>query len=65
MGNLESLPGYELCIYELYPKDRQGPAEYCSEPHEPGSEYCYQHNPDRWEPDWDDRRKELLYDCFD
>lgn len=51
------------CAYELYPRDLQGPAEYCPEPVEPGSWYCYQHDPDRGEPDWDDRRKEVLYDC--
>jgi hypothetical protein len=51
------------CAYELYPKDLQGPAEYCSEPPEVASDYCYLHNPDRCEPDWDDRRKEALYDC--
>lgn len=53
----------EYCLFELYPKDQQGPAEYCPEDPEPGSDYCYIHNPDRCEPDWDDRRKELLYDC--
>lgn len=53
----------EYCLFELYPKDQQGPAEYCPEDPESGSDYCYIHNPDRCEPDWDDRRKELLYDC--
>lgn len=59
----EGVDVIEYCAFELYPKDQQGPAEYCSEDAEPGSDYCYDHNPDRCEPDWDDRRKELLYDC--
>lgn len=52
-----------MCNYELYPADRHGPAEYCIEPAEDGSEYCYMHDPDRYEPDWDDRRKEAMFDC--
>lgn len=52
-----------LCNYELFPKDRHGPAEYCPNEANELSEYCDDHDPDRWEPDWDDRRKELLYDC--
>lgn len=52
-----------LCIYELYPSNLQGPAEYCGNDQNETSEYCDDHDPDRWEPDWDDRRKELLYDC--
>lgn len=52
-----------LCAYEIYPKNMQGPAEYCPEPAEEGSSFCAEHDPDRCEPDWDDRRKELLYDC--
>lgn len=54
-----------LCTFELYPKDQQGPAEYCAEDAEDGSDFCAEHDPDRGEPDWDDRRKESLYDCFD
>lgn len=56
------------CSYEIFPKNLQGPAEYCTEDREADSAYCYMHNPDRWEIDWDDRRKDKLvgaYDCYD
>lgn len=52
-----------MCAYEMYPSNLQGPAEYCWNDAGEGSDYCADHDPDRWEPDWDDRRKELLYDC--
>lgn len=40
------------------------PAEYCAEPAEDGSEYCAVHDPDNWQPDWDDMRKDrFTYDC--
>jgi hypothetical protein len=54
---------FPLCNYELYPKDQHGPAEYCANEAGELSDYCEDHDPDRWEPDWDDRRKEALYDC--
>jgi hypothetical protein len=50
-----------LCAYEMFPADRQGPAEYCGNETEDESEFCSDHAP--WEPDWDDKRKEALYDC--
>lgn len=56
---------FNLCDHQLFPRDLQGPAEYCPEEAEPGSAYCYDHNPDRAEPDWDDRRKDALYECYD
>lgn len=46
-------PEPDLCEYQLYPKDQQGPAEYCGNDADPDSEYCSDHNPDRVEPDWD------------
>lgn len=58
----------KYCGYEIFPGDSKGPAEYCFEDAEDGSEYCLEHNPDRCEPDWDDRRKDMLvgaYDCYD
>lgn len=55
----------DFCNYVIYFKDHKGPAEYCPEPKEPGTDFCVEHDPDRGEPDWDDRRKDLLYDCFD
>lgn len=60
----EEIMDVEGCAFEVYPRNLQGPAEYCIEPTEPNSVYCYQHNPDRCEPDWDDVRKESLYDCY-
>lgn len=55
----------ELCIYQYYPKTLQGPAEYCDEEAQDDSEYCPDHDPDNWQPDWDDRRKDVMYGKFD
>lgn len=52
-----------LCSYQYFPWSLSGPAEYCVEEAEPDSEYCSDHNPDRVEPDWDDRRKDTHFDC--
>lgn len=51
------------CVYQYYPATWQGPAEYCWEMAEEDSEYCADHDPDNWQPDWDDRRKDMMYDC--
>lgn len=56
---------WPLCSRELFPANQQGPAEYCPEDSEPGSDWCLAHDPDRGEPDWDDRRKDALYECYD
>lgn len=55
----------QYCLYATWPATRDSPAEYCPEPAEPGAEYCALHDPDNWQPDWDDRRKDQLigYDC--
>lgn len=53
------------CEYMYFPSDLQGPAEYCTEPAEDGSEYCADHDPDNWQPDWDDVRKDQLVGHFD
>lgn len=50
-----------LCAYEMFAANWQGPAEYCGNETEEGSEFCSDHQP--WEPDWDNKRKEALYDC--
>lgn len=46
-----------LCEHELFPKDQQGPAEYCSNEVEPWSNLCSDHLPH--EPDWDQIGKDL------
>lgn len=51
----------ELCEYQMFPADRQGPAEYCGNEAEPDSEFCTDHNPDRQEPDWDSIGKDLRH----
>lgn len=53
------------CVYVTWCATRTDPAEYCPEPAEPDSEYCAEHDPDNWQPDWDDLRKDRLYsyDC--
>lgn len=53
----------QYCLYVTWAGNRENPAEYCPEPAEAGSEYCAEHDPDNWQPDWDDRRKDLMYDC--
>lgn len=55
----------DLCSEEIFPKTWSGPAEYCLEDREEDSDFCYLHQPDRGEPDWDDRRKDALYECYD
>jgi hypothetical protein len=57
----ESWPA--LCCAEIFPADRQGPAEWCSEDAAEGSDYCAAHDPLLGEPDWDDRRKDTAHDC--
>lgn len=52
-----------VCAYEIFPWSIHGPAEYCMEDAVEGSEFCAEHDPDLGEPDWDDRRKDALYDC--
>lgn len=51
------------CVYVTWAATRTDPAEYCPEPAQDDSEYCPEHDPDNWQPDWDDRRKDLMYDC--
>lgn len=53
------------CNYVMFFENRQGPAEYCPEDVEPGSDFCSDHDPERGMPDWDDRRKDALYECYD
>lgn len=56
------------CNYVVFWADHKGPAEYCTEDAEPGSDFCREHDPELGEPDWDDRRKDELvgaYDCWD
>lgn len=55
----------DQCSYEIFPKTWSGPAEYCQEDREEGSDFCYMHEPALGEPDWDDKRKEALYECYD
>jgi hypothetical protein len=50
-----------LCDYQLFPADRQGPAEYCENERDPDSDFCSDHNPDRCEPDWDSIGKDLRH----
>lgn len=53
------------CVYVTWAPTRENPAEYCPLQAQADSEYCVEHDPDNWQPDWDDRRKDLLYgyDC--
>lgn len=56
----------DQCSYQIFPKTWSGPAEYCLEDREQDSDYCAEHDPDNWQPDWDDVRKDMLvgkYDC--
>lgn len=57
------LPDLGACEYEMFPATLQGPAEYCPNEAEDGDIWCADHQP--WEPDWDDRRKDALYECYD
>lgn len=53
----------EQCVYvEMAPTwlDR---AVYCEDEAQDDSEYCPLHDPDNWQPDWDDMRKDRIYDC--
>jgi hypothetical protein len=54
------------CEYEIFHATIHQPAEYCAEDVEVGKLYCWIHDPDNGEPDWDDVRKDMLvgrYDC--
>lgn len=51
------------CIFVTWAETRVDPADYCTEPAEDGSEFCAEHDPDNWQPDWDDLRKDAMYDC--
>lgn len=45
-----------LCLFEFFPKDEQGPAEYCSNEAEPWSDYCSDHIPEQDDYDiWRDK----------
>lgn len=55
--------GGALCAYELFPGTFYQEPEYCDNEAEDHSDYCSDHDPDRQEPDWDSRRKDLLFDC--
>lgn len=52
----------KACEYVLFFADQQGPAEYCPEDAVEGTDFCEDHDPELGEPDWDDRRKDILYD---
>lgn len=54
-----------LCAHELFPKDQQGPAEYCGNVADPDSDFCSDHNPDRHEPDYDSIGKEMRLGIYD
>jgi hypothetical protein len=51
----------DLCAYEYFPKTFHQPAEYCSLPVEPGSEWCSDHDPTHQEPDWDSIRDDRAW----
>lgn len=53
------------CVYVTWQGSHFEPAEYCIEVAQEDSEYCVEHDPDNWQPDWDDVRKDRLYafDC--
>lgn len=53
----------ELCVYVTWAGGHFEPAEYCIDLAEDGSEYCALHDPDNWQPDWDDLRKDAMHDC--
>lgn len=55
--------GCHMCEYEMFPATWNTPAEYCENYTEDGKDFCEDHDPDRGEPDWDERRKERLIDC--
>lgn len=51
------------CVFVTWKGSHFEPAEYCIDLAQEDSEYCPEHDPDNWQPDWDDRRKDLIYDC--
>jgi hypothetical protein len=53
----------QLCAYVTWAGNHFEPAEYCIDLAQEDSEFCPLHDPDNWQPDWDDRRKDLMYDC--
>lgn len=57
------MPDQDGCVYVAWAATRIDPAEYCQMKAEDGSEYCAEHDPDNWQPDWDDLRKDAMYDC--
>jgi hypothetical protein len=45
--NQRELGDDRLCLFEFFPKDEKGPAEYCDNEAEPWSDYCSDHIPEQ------------------